>query len=497
MTVQTKFNMYQNDRPVTEKSEQIVLSCSIDTAMKGGAEKVLCRRATVNSVRATAGDGQASVSGKLNLKAVYVTPEGELDSIDYVSDFSKTVACLSATEGATIIADAKVADVQAATEGGTIRMQTVVELTPIVIVHNEYELLEDAEDAFVKSGENEFGRLTGIFETECSVDEQYATGAVVEKVLAFDTQCQVCKVTEDGDGALVEGDVCVTIVYQSEGKAVQKNMILPFVHRTEGKDGATYEVRAEVKDSKLIIGGSATENVFEVKAVVGLCTVVIEKVCVSLAKDVYCPVKELKLSRLCLSYDSYAKTVRTRERISGSVETDGEDTGVGRIIAAFATENQVATVDAGENGITVEGVLETCVIYLSDNDEYKSVSIDLPYTAEVSCASAGKITVSVSECDITAKVKRDREIEVTATVCVSVNCCEKREICAVDGLEEGADIKPCEDSVSVYFAKCGETFWDVAKKLSMSPEQIALQNSSLGEVLADGEKVIVYREAAV
>lgn len=497
MTVQTKFNMYQNDRPVTEKSEQIILACSIDTALKGGADKVLCRRASVNSVRATAGDGQVSISGKLNVKAVYVTSEGELDSIDYVSDFSKTVACVSATEGATVIADAKVADVQATTEGETIKIQTVVELTPTVIVHNEYELLEQAEGAFVKDGESEFGKFEAITETECEVDEQYATGTVVEKVLAFDSQAELCKVTEDGDGALAEGEVCVTIVYQSEGKAVQKNMVIPFVQRIEGKEGATYDVRAEIRDSKLIIGGSATENVFEVKVVAGLCAIVCTKVCATLAKDVYCPVKELKLSHMCLSYDCYDKTVRTRERISGSVETDGEDTGISRIVAAFATENEIATVERKENAVTVEGVLETCVIYLCDNDEYKSVSIDLPYIAEANCTCTGDIKVSVGECDVSAKVKRDREIEVTATVCVNVSCCEKRKICAVDKIEEGADIKPCEDSVSVYFAKQGETLWDVAKKLSMPPEQIAGQNPSLEDMLNAGEKVIVYREAAV
>ena len=88
MAVQNKFNKYANDKIVREKCEQIVLACSIDTALKGGADKVLCRRAEVSAVRATAGDGQAAISGKLNVKAVYIDSEGALDSVDYVSDFS-------------------------------------------------------------------------------------------------------------------------------------------------------------------------------------------------------------------------------------------------------------------------------------------------------------------------------------------------------------------------------------------------------------------------
>ena len=283
MTVQTKFNKYENDSLVTEKCEQIVLACTIDTSLKGGADKVI--------------------------------------------------------------------DVQAATEGGTVKIQTVVEFCPHVVVHREYELREDAEGAFIKRGTSTFCKFEGLTETEITVNEQYATGAIVEKVLAFDTSAAVCKVTEDGDGALAEGEACVTLVYQSEGKAVQKNMVLPFVQRIEGKEGAIYDVRAEVKDSKLVIGGGANENVFEVNVDVCLSAMVFKMTEAELATDAYCPTKELKLSRMCSSYKYLCKTMRTRERISGSVETGADDLGVSRVVAAFETDNALATVDVGEGCI--------------------------------------------------------------------------------------------------------------------------------------------------
>lgn len=496
MAVQNKFNKYANDKIVREKCEQIVLACSIDTALKGGADKVLCRRAQVSALRATAADGQAAISGKLNVKAVYIDSEGALDSVDYVSDFSKTVPCPSATDGATVLVTAKVVDVQAAVEGDSVKMQTVVELCPSVVVHNEYDLLENADGAFLKRGVSSFGRLIGISETECSVDEQYATGAVVEKVLAFDSDAAVCKVTEDGDGAIVEGEVGVSLVYRSDGKAVQKNMTLPFVQRVESKDGATYDVQAEVRDSKLVIGGSTNENVFDVKVDVNIRAVVTERVEEELVTDEYCPDKELKLSRLCTSFQHYVKTLRTGERISGSVESGSDEAGISRIVAAFATENDVAATDFREDGANVEGVLAVCVIYLDDNDEYNSVSIDLPYSVALPYCGDGAV-VRAEAFDVTAKVKRDREIEVTATVRVGADCFETCAIDGIDGVEEGADMKPCDDAISIYYAKQGETLWEVAKKLSMAPEKIAEQNPSAGEILAEGENIVVYREVAV
>lgn len=498
MTVQTTFNKYENDSLVAEKSEQTVLACTIDTAMKGGADKILSAKATVSSLKAVSADGQATVSGKLNVKAIYITPEGALESVDYISDFSKTVSAPSAVEGATVIARSKVIDVQAAIEGDSIRIQTVIEICTYVVVHREYQLLEDVSEAFVRKGECEFSRFVGVTETTCPVDEQYATGALVEKVLEFGCTAHVCKVTPDGAGAIAEGEACATIVYVSDGKAVQKNLTMPFVCRLDVKEGATADVTAEITDCKLVIGGSATENVFEVKADVTLTATVFENYKAELVTDAYCPVRDLKLSHLCSSCEDYCGTSRTRERISGSVEAGTDGTGISRIVCAGEKDNAVATVEIKDDKAYVEGVLAVCVVYITDNEEYKSVDIDLPYSAEIAlCGGCDKAEIKVASCDVTAKVKRDCEIEVNATVCISADCRKSREICATDGLEEGDELRPCEDAVSIYYAKQGETLWDIAKKLSMSPEAISVQNPDIGDVLESDGKIVVYREIAV
>ena len=144
----------------------------------------------------------------------------------------------------------------------------------------------------------------------------------------------------------------------------------------------------------------------------------------------------------------------------------------------------------------MEGVLAVCVIYLDDNDEYGSVSIDLPYSVTLPHCGEGA-DVRAESFDVSAKVKRDREIEVTATVCVSADCYETCTIEGIDGVEEGEVMKPCEDAISIYYAKHGDTLWEVAKKLSMAPEKIAEQNPYAGEVLEEGENIVVYREAAI
>ena len=496
MAVQTKFNKYENDRLVTQKCEQTVLACSIDTALKGGADKVLCKRATVSGLHASATDGQATISGKLNVKAVYLTTEGELESADYLSDFSKTVACSDAKEGGEIFVSARVVDVQAATEGDMIKMQTVVELCPKVVVHEVMDLLEDIEGAFVKRADCEFTKFVGTTVADCTADEQYSVGAVVEKVLAFDSSATVTNVKNDGAGTLVEGEVCVSVVYRSDGKAVQKNTTIPFVQKLETGEDVVSLVTAEVKDSKLTIGGSANDNVFDINVTAELRALVFSSSSAQLVTDAYCPTKELKLSHLCRSYDRYANTVRTRERISGSVDTGADGIGISKIVAAFRNENEIASATFDGDGIVADGVLEVCVVYRDDNEDYKSVCVDLPYSTFLEGVGEGA-AIGVYACDVSAKVKRDSEIEVSATVCAFADSDETCFIEAVDGAEEGEDVAPCEDAVSIYYAKQGDTLWNVAKKLGVPPEEIVAQNPSLGEEIAAGENVVVYREVAV
>ena len=80
---------------------------------------------------------------------------------------------------------------------------------------------------------------------------------------------------------------------------------------------------------------------------------------------------------------------------------------------------------------------------------------------------------------------------------MTVKTAATETINAADGAEEGADIAPCEDAIGIYYAKKGETLWDIAKRLGASPEDIAAQNPGLGEETAAGDRIVVYREIAV
>lgn len=488
------YNKFVNDKVITEDAVQIVLECSVDTSMKGGVSGVLCALANVSGIHTTTATGQISAGGKLNVKAVYLNANGEVDNIDYICDFSKILPSENAVEDCVVCVSAKTIDVQTALSGDTVKIQVVVQLQPTVVVHNEFELLADCGDAYCTCTQSQFCTLEKSDESVCTVSEQYSAGAVVEKILLFDSNVNSCCVSGDK----VSGDVCVNLVYQSEGVVTQKYFAIPFVQDIGLCEGANVYAMAEVSASRLVIGGSASDNVLDIQVDVQMKTMQFTVKEEQLPFDLFKPGIEYKISRLCMSYDCIGQSLCKEERISGSVEPQDETLGIGRICACNVVENSIATTEIKDNCIEVEGVACVCVLYKNGEDAAASVDIDLPYRISIDKDVCGdSFAVNTEICELSAKVKRDREIEVCATVSVKATAFERKSIDAITLAEEGEHTQPCEDAIAVYYASEGERLWDIAKKLSVSPQTIKEQNPEAEDVITGSEKIVVYRELAV
>ena len=100
-------------------------------------------------------------------------------------------------------------------------------------------------------------------------------------------------------------------------------------------------------------------------------------------------------------------------------------------------------------------------------------------------------------CDLYAKLKRGREIEVGAALSFVSYVVKHRETCVVTGLEEGAPVADAGDAIVVVSAAEGDTAWDIAKRLGVEESAVQRQNPSVGFPARGGEKIVVYRMLSV
>lgn len=500
MTDNYQYSNFSNDTIKKENSVQAVLECSIDTSLRGGVCAVLCASGDVNHSVSVAGNSQINVSGKLNLKALYTNKDGLPDNIDYISDFSKALTSEYSVEGATVYSSIDVVDVQTVVEGDIIKLQTVIEITPFVVVHNEFNLLTRAENAFVKTAKSRFSVYEGNKEYCTSVSEQYSTGAIVEKVLFFDSKIATCDISKQNGNAVAQGTVCINLIYQSDDIATQKTFSLPFVENIECSEEQLCFAGATVKESRLVIGGGASDNVFDIQADVVISVMTLSSKEQELPVDIFNPSISLIPSLLSKQYTMPCKELSGNQKICGSVELESDDECIDRIVGAIICEDNIVNSVVKDEKLYVEGITCVCVCYKDEAEQYKAINIDLPYSFYINADDTPDDAITVAKaktCDISVKVKRDREIEVSAFVQVSATVFDTYSICGITCVEEGEEIVPCDDAIEIYFAQIGENLWDIAKKLGVSQESIIAQNGQIDDVLTKAQNIIVYREIAV
>jgi hypothetical protein len=92
------------------------------------------------------------------------------------------------------------------------------------------------------------------------------------------------------------------------------------------------------------------------------------------------------------------------------------------------------------------------------------------------------------------RVRADGETEAEGTVRVRITPYAEAATECVSEVVEGAKkpVKTC--AVSVYMPSCGEDAWTIAKRLSMTEEELINSNPGLIFPLKGEERILIYRQ---
>ncbi|MDE6474740.1 MAG: DUF3794 domain-containing protein [Clostridia bacterium] len=498
MAINTIFKSVGSDYERNLDGKQIVTQCNFDTTSKGGVTKVCALSSDAQITKVQALSKQIKISGRVSLKLVYLDGEGRLGSFDYISDFSEDIADDAVIADMPCLVRASIVDSVSSISGAEIKVQTVVELSPTVVEISTVELLEEGEGALALRKEQDYQRYIATVNEELEVSEEYACGARVDDVLFYDSKVLVCNVDNDDEKLTVSGQLEISVIYSSEGVQATKNINLPFVQELAARgENLRACIVANIKDSRLIIEGNENDNTLKMIICISLQGFVMQIEKTSAIVDLYSPTNALQVSKETICFDRQNGVMRFEERISGSVAVDDGDEGIKNIISSVVTQNTLSNIVAMQDCILAEGILNTCVIYMSEGGNIKCIQVELPYSLQFDkegVASGDVLCGSVIATDCSHKVKRDREVELTANIVLSV--CSKTPIenVVIKSLEEGECLEVNSSAISVYLPSKGESIWQVAKTLGMSIESIMEQNPNLNDVMQGDERIVIYRE---
>ena len=445
---------------------------------------------------------EARYSGKVNFKVMFVCQEGNLHSMDYTAEFTDKLLCTNIHGGLrpsvhSVILDT---DIVSADER-EIKLACVVETSLDATDTTEYSVLVNApDDIYLEKKQLEFSRL---------VAESYPTFALTETialkagtVLLSEARIVTTKRTAGFDSAILEGNIFCDLTLADEN-----GMLHNLTHITAFKEEFSLE---GTRDDNFMLATAALTNhtvavehdgekfsatiEFAARAELrafSTDTLEIVEDCFSVGHDLELATSELQLAqhKFCTNFT---------DRVEGSVTLDNAMPLADNILAITGSKLHIASITANEGRLTYDGIVSCNVIFwASENNTRHSVAVELPFSigannnmAEATDEFLAKGIVT----NVAARIVRGTEIQIKADIDAEITALASVTKTAITALELGQERPVSDSAFSVHVGRAGESLWDVAKALGITPESVEQQNPNTQLPLVGGERLMCYRQ---
>ncbi len=445
--------------------------------------------------------GEARYNGKVDFSALFLDGNGVPRVMEYQAEFTDKITDEKINGGIKPCFTASVLDVDIASAGSNeIKPACVVEITLVADCSKQIKCLTSCgESVYAKNDKTDYFKLVCSERKIVTVTDSVAN-VKFERILKSGGVAVIKRVSALNDSIMIEGELITRLIgVREDGTLGEQTFTSPIgeeLPAAEARSGDEVTVLVgEVKTLTRVVTEensttAETESAFEISyAVYSRRSVDMITDMFSTKKETVCRVENKDVcggmndSRFC-------------ETIGGNVTLDVSSPPVDGVLCADAFKASVTSVSAGENRITVEGIVSGNIVYYSaEAASACSVGVEIPFSVTENCDVAEDYSVNASACvsDVKVRARRDSEIEIKAEVCFSTySYCKKVVPCIVE-CSEGKE-KPCEGSaITVRVASKGESLWDIAKATGTAPERIIAQNPDTALPLSGGERILIYR----
>lgn len=500
MAINKQFSSVHTDYERCLTPKQIVVQCNLDTSAKGGLKEVCFSQASVTMGSTQTVAKQVKTCGKANIKVVFLDAEGMPKSFDYISDFTEDINDDLLVAGMVVNVDSVVVDTECGIVGNEIRVQTVIELRPTVIESQTFELLNNAEGALMQTEDCQCQCFVGYIDEQVAVVDEYKCGVCINDILLFDCNAIIDDVTYGDSKQMVCGRCICNIIYVSENQPANKTFVMPFAQEIIASEDEVLNVKASVKDCKLIILGTSDDNILRVEALIQLSGTRFVQSCCRVVKDIFSPSVELIEKTKTVSYQCNKPMCKCEEKISGNINIMGEESEIAQIMCSEVSSCSLENIVPMNKSALCEGLVAVNVLYCNVENQIKCAQIEIPFSLTMDCPemTEGQCVVgNCMLCDLSAKLKRGREIEIVGLLQVRLQVKAQAQLCGIIDLQEGEVKSANTNSITIFIPSHNQTKWDIAKALGMPYEEIQQQNPYFdSENITAQSRIVVYRELA-
>lgn len=489
-------------------STQAVIECKLPANENSNIKKVLCANAKATITGADSTSGEVKFNGVVNFQVIYETDDAQTESMDYSAEFSDKMNCEQATDNMIPVVTANIIDVNTNTNDKNVKVVAVVEINVDGITNNEVNVLVGArgEGVFENTESMNFSAYSGVASDKFEETFDLEINDNIAKVLAVCTSPFIETVTPSDKFLKLQGGVNVTITYLT---ADENPTIRSFEKEMEISREVALDTILEnsVIQSDLSVIYSdikVTTNIDQNSAIINLNVPVVYKGYVfnnrelEVITDVFSTENYLTVSTESVKSLISAPSKNYVSKITGSVIIDDAMPFIDEILGTCCGSVTVASSMINNNSLILEGIAYVTVVYYNKElNSNNSIMVESPFSLNLDAKNVPDnfmpiINISLGE--VSARSKRGKEIEVGGNLYVYADFYNDETGAVIKEINVGEDKPENSCVLSVYVVKVGDTLWDIAKLLNVSPDMILEQNPNLVLPLVGGEKIVIYRQ---
>lgn len=187
-----------------------------------------------------------------------------------------------------------------------------------------------------------------------------------------------------------------------------------------------------------------------------------------------------------------------KDNISGSAEITDAQAFIDEVLSVCTSNVVVARNYIDDGRLVVEGVADVTVTYYTkETMSATALDIEMPFVVEQKVDGEFASIVTICVADISAKSRRGKEIDVSGELYVFADTYSQKDNVIISSLTLGEEKKEDDCSLYIYIVKPGQTVWDIAKEMNISPDVIISQNPGVENGVSVGQRLVIYKSRVV
>ena len=492
MSVKPQFETYRYTGEVAKLRSQSMVECRLSGSEIGS---ILVVKATASPTESVCVDGEVRYKGKVFFCIVYEDGDGKVCRAERGVEFYHKAEGREVTSSCFAKTAFDVVNVTHRREGSGLFITAVVDAVVDVYGGKQMEYLVGGDNVVCKPQEITLCKtvcVTGETEGEDEFETDY-----VGDVVLHNENAVVTRMRASGGQLDVEGEIALGIcALKADNSVCFYERLVPFTMQIPCEEAfgrVNPCARVTVKSATITAGvdedKGKSKMVFAYTLSADCYLSRLDEL--SLAQDAFSVGYETQVERV-KETGRYLTNIQTHTHRVVGLATLSSDDGEDYALETATLSRTEMACKRGENGMEAEGVITAEILVKNADGGRRTRTLSLPFAFPIpvdgESAEADGIVVG-----LTAK-RKGNEVEAEATLKLCVRLYEERTWEYIRAYKEGEECPVCDSAVSVFMTREGESLWEVAKRLSVKPEDLQSANPDLQFPVVAGQRIFVYRQ---